>query len=374
MAQVRDKSGRVTTVSGTTADKLVQAGTHSYVKTGINTPGKSGTLPPREAGPSIWNRFLNSVGFSGLTNTFSGDATFRRNAQFAGPDSIGWEPNLNVPWSHDFSFTAEEQAAMDKYIDAGFGEANAPTYDENGVMTYGGFAAWWAIGDDGQKLKVEQGDWNIEHDGQAKEWSDDMIAWVSQEYHDAAGSSYETGQSAQDAHNEQFGDQPGGGSGSGRGGGGPVYIAPMREVIEDTVKSMLTTLTGDPTDALVEEYSDLFAAAHKERWDIAMAGGEDIDPNQVVLEAIRAQEDYLSIHALRPESSSETRWVPDQVARQSQLGVPAGDADERGIWMAQMGVNLNDVDTGAAQMAKGRKDITLFNKIDKAAQQIVGQL
>ena len=62
------------------------------------------------------------------------------------------------------------------------------------------------------------------------------------------------------------------------------------------------------------------------------------------------------------------------MARQSQLGMNAVDADERGIWMAQMGVNLNDVDTGAAQMVKGRKDITLFNKIGKAAQQVVGQL
>ena len=394
MAQVRDRQGRITTVSGTTADKLVQAGTHSYVKTGLTTPGKSGTLVDSGGGDSWWERnisdpFLRSIGFGGLTQTFTPQpyaqavhtATFGREE-----DRLDWEASTDLvqPWRHSTNFTDEEQAQMDRYIDHSFGEGNAPQYDSDGNMISGGYASWWSVtqatnpdgspawNEDGspvlgQKLKANMGDWNIENDGEAKGWTDDMIAWVSNEYTDAAG-----GDIREAKPGMHLWEPPTTGGGGG-GGGGPKYVSPMREVVEDTVKAMLTTLTGSPTDGLIEQRADQFMKAHREQWDVRRAGGEDIDPNQVVLEAIRAQDDYLAAHAQRGDAD-EMRWIPERRERLKQLGVRSQDADERAIWLAQAGTALPDIETGAFQASKGRKDITLFNKLQRTAMNVVGQL
>ncbi|KKM06742.1 hypothetical protein LCGC14_1740920, partial [marine sediment metagenome] len=209
---------------------------------------------------------------------------------------------------------------------------------------------------------------NLELGTQAKGFSDQQIGWLAEKLNSGPEQLVAPGEG------ELLWDQPGGPGGGGRGGGGPTYVSPMREVIEDTVKSMLNTLTGDEAEELVQKYSDMYSAAHRQAWDIARSGGETIDPNQVVLEAIREQDDYKRIHALRPESASESRWIPDQVARLRQLGMGAEDADERAVWLAQTGTNLNDIDIGAAQMVRGRKDISLFDKIGKAAELVAGQL
>ena len=208
---------------------------------------------------------------------------------------------------------------------------------------------------------------NLELGTQAKGFSDQQIGWLAEKLNSGPEQLVAPGEG------ELLWDQPGG-PGGGRGGGGPKYVSPMREVIEDTVKSMLNTLTGDEAEELVQKYSDMYSAAHRQAWDIARSGGETIDPNQVVLEAIREQDDYKRIHTLRPESASESRWIPDQVARLRQLGMGAEDADERAVWLAQTGTNLNDIDIGAAQMVRGRKDISLFDKIGKAAELVAGQL
>ncbi|KKK63211.1 hypothetical protein LCGC14_2996550, partial [marine sediment metagenome] len=207
---------------------------------------------------------------------------------------------------------------------------------------------------------------NLEQGTQAKGFSDQQIGWLAEKLNSGPEQLVAPGE------DELLWGQPGGPGGGGGGAGGPKYVGPMREVIEDTVKSMLTALTGDEAENLVQKYSDMYGKAHRQQWDVARKGGTDVDPNQVVLEAIRGQEDYQRIHTLRSESESETRWISDRVARLTQLGVTSQDADDRAVWLAQTGTNLNDIDTGAAQMVRGRKDITLFDKIGKAAELVAG--
>jgi hypothetical protein len=290
--------------------------------------------------------------------------------------------------------SAAEQLVVDKYINNSFGDESAPQFDEDGHLISGGMGSWWAIeyatNPDGsyvtdengnavlaKKQRAKWGDWTIEQDGENAGWTDQMIQYVSDAYRDAS--------SNVDLPEAQYGEQAvkttarpplGGGSGSGGRGGsrGPSYVAPMREVVEDTVKAMLTALTGSESDDLIQEYTDAYLAAHRGQFDVRMSGGEDIDPNQVVLEKIRGQEDYKSIHALRSEGDSETRWISDRQGRLSQLGVASTDADDQALWLAQTGTNLNDIETGQLQTSKGRKDVTLFNKLGNAAQQVVGSL
>ena len=388
--QVQDKQGRITTVSSMTGDKLVQAGTHSYVKTNIET--KSGTLVDSGDGASWWERnvanpFLNSIGFGGLTQTFTPEPYAQAvHTAIFGPeeDRLQWEADTSRAAGPQF--TAEQQAQMDRYINHSFGESNAPQYNADGEMISGGYASWWSItqatnpdgspawNEDGSpvlgsKIQANMGDWNIEHDGQAKGWSDDMIAWVSDEYKDAAGGDTSVGQAGLNLW-----EPPITSGGRGGGGGGPKYVSPMREEVEDTVKAMLTALTGDEPEELLQQYTDQWLASDRAAFDVRLTGGEGINPNQVILEAIRQQDDYLSIHKLRAPGDSETKWISDRQNRLTQLGVSSKDADERAVWLAQTGTALTDIDVGAFQGSKGRKDITLFNKIGKAAQQVVGQL
>ena len=270
-----------------------------------------------------------------------------------------WEPNTeSIAYS---PLVGDELAAVEAYW------SNMTTRPE----------LWWNIqfGDPNEQgfrskliTPLRMSNSNLELGTQAKGFSDQQIGWLAEKLNSGPEQLVAPGEG------ELLWDQPGGPGGGGRGGGGPTYVSPMREVIEDTVKSMLNTLTGDEAEELVQKYSDMYSTAHRQAWDIARSGGETVDPNQVVLEAIREQDDYKRIHALRPESAAESRWIPDQVARLRQLGMGAEDADERAVWLAQTGTNLNDIDIGAAQMVRGRKDISLFDKIGKAAELVAGQL
>lgn len=207
----------------------------------------------------------------------------------------------------------------------------------------------------------------LEQDAAAKGFSDDQTAWLSARLN--SGPDMNT---LQTADGEWGGPQPitNGGGGGGGGGGGPKYVGPMREVVEDSVKAMLTALTGSESDANIQKYTDEYLRADKERWNVARSGGTDIDPNQVVMDKIRQQDDYKRIHKLRAEGDSETRWISDRQARLGQLGVGSQDADDRAIALAQAGTNLNDISAGAFQFGKGKKDITLMNRIGKSAERL----
>ena len=278
---------------------------------------------------------------------------------------VGWEPEAG-PWRLP-GLTTAEQSQVNSFW--------------NDMNEYADGARWWNVqygstpDESGNypraQVRTRMGTMNLENSVEGLGWSDAMVAAITQRY--AESDTYlPDGQVAQP---DLFGDQPGGGGGGGGGGAsGPTYIGPMRSVVEDTVKSMLTSLTGSENESLVQSLSDVYEKAHKAQWDVRRSGGTDIDPNQTVLDAIRGQEDYKRIHKLRPESQSETKWIADRVSRLTQLGVSAQDADDRAVWLAQTGTNLNDVDVGKFQMTQGRKDISLFNKIGKAAEQVARQL
>jgi hypothetical protein len=310
--------------------------------------------------------------------------------QLTGTDPIGLEDDPEG-YTGDVNqkkllFSSEQLAEVQRYIDNSFGEKSFGEVNAEGKPISGGYSSWWATeyekDDEGNiifdengmanalsRQKAKMGEWTIQNDGEDMGWTDSMIEYVSEKYTEMASV---TGEGRPDF--DPSGRPPVGGGSGGRGGGGPRYVAPMREVIEDTVRAMLVALTGSDSEELVQKYSDEYESAHKKQWDIARKGGTDIDPNQVVLEAIRGQEDYGRIHKLRPEAESETRWISDRMQRMSQLGVTSQTAADQAIWLAQTGTNLNDIETGQLQTSKGRKDITLFNKIQRAGDQVVGQL
>jgi len=166
------------------------------------------------------------------------------------------------------------------------------------------------------------------------------------------------------------GRDPGDTGGGGGGGGRARFVSPDRGTVEDTVRSQLIALVGEGAPQRVNELTDKWLDAYRKSWEIRQTGGQDIDPNQTVLSLIRNQEDYKNIHSLRPDGSDEMTWISTRRNRLNQLGLTPEDADERAIRMAQLGVNLNDIETGQFQNSRGRKDIELFQRLGKAAEMV----
>lgn len=351
MPQVRDRAGKVTTVSVADAKDLTATGFYQYVGpvTDLTLTEPVAGYPDHLAPQQDW--------FGGDYEDYQ---TRSQVGRWDAADPVSGNYGDNFTEYVQTQPTGEDLATVERYWTAMQRDGGAMFWNTfYGPTDADGYA-------DKIMTPINGRGWDIERDAAAAEWTDAMLDWVTTKFYN--------GPELLGPTEDQEGLIPEPGGGRGGGARGPTYVSPMREVVEDTVTSMLTTLTGDPNEAMVTEKTDMFLKAHKQQYDVRMTGGEDIDPNQVVLEAIRMQDDYIDAHKLRPESSSETRWIPDRVARLSQLGMTAVDADERAIWLAQTGVNLNEIETGAAQMVKGRKDITLFDKIGKAAQQVVGQL
>jgi hypothetical protein len=167
-----------------------------------------------------------------------------------------------------------------------------------------------------------------------------------------------------------FGDPAGGsGSGSGRGrsgggGGGPVYVAPDRRVVEEFVKDKMIVLTGKNQPEFKKVVDD-YMRDHKK-----MAEGASVDPKATVMEGIRGLDEYKRIHKMRQESQDESTWISVRQQRLEQLGLSGANAASRAQAFAAGGVNVNDIDLGAYQYSKGRKDISLMRKLDKVAGQI----
>lgn len=166
-----------------------------------------------------------------------------------------------------------------------------------------------------------------------------------------------------------FTDPAGGsGSGSGRGAGAPAYVAPDRRTVEEFIGDKMIVLTGKRQPEL-QKFVDNFMRDAKKQWE-----GGSIDPQATALEDIRGTAEYKRIHTLRVDSMDENTWVNARQARLTQLGLGAAAAEARGIELAVTGTNLNDIDIGKFQIGRGRKDITLMNRLEKVAEQIAGQL
>ena len=161
--------------------------------------------------------------------------------------------------------------------------------------------------------------------------------------------------------------EPAGGSGSG-GRGGPKYVAPDRRQVEEYVGDKMIVLTGKRQPEL-GKFVDKYLAAAKAAFE-----GKSIDPASETLENIRGLAEYKRIHTLRAEGTDENTWVNRRTQRLEQLGMGSGAAAARGIELAATGATLANIDIGKAQTARGRKDITLFNRLEKVAAGIGSRL
>lgn len=162
-----------------------------------------------------------------------------------------------------------------------------------------------------------------------------------------------------------FEDPAGGDSGGGGGGrGGPVYVAPDRRIVEEFVGDKMIVLTGRRQPEL-QAVVDAYMRDHRRQWE-----GKSVDPQATVLEQIRNSKEYKRIHELRAESADENTWVNQRQDRLTQLGLTSAAAEARGIELAAVGTNLNDIDIGKFQIGRGRKDITLMRRLEEVAGQI----
>jgi hypothetical protein len=157
---------------------------------------------------------------------------------------------------------------------------------------------------------------------------------------------------------------PSGGGGSGRAR----YVAPDRRLVEEFVGDKMIVLTGKRQPEL-QKIVDAYMSADRKAYE-----GKSIDPKAEVMEKIRDLSEYKRIHKLRGEATDENTWVNQRQQRLQQLGVTSAAAGARGIDLAAVGTNLNDIDAGKFQLGRGRKDITLMNRLEKVAQQVGGTL
>lgn len=357
---VNRRDGRVVTVTAEQADNLLKSGGWSRSEStgSVDTEGR-GTLP-------IQTGYPDHLGGNARTD-FGGE--YDTSQDFGGESfKYGgtWEPT-----------TVQVNAPDNPRVDSGITTAQwqqIVAFQKNMEENEGLF--WKLVeGENGEVLAIHPRSAiarDFENDLEDRGWSDVMIGAVSDWY-------YRRTTDERMAPNQDFDFDIGPGGGGGGGGGratGPVYIAPDRRAIEDNVKAQLMTYTGEFTDQRVAELADAFEAAHREDWDTRVSGveGRATDPNQVVLDLVRGQENYKKAHALRGDGDDEARWIGDRRSRLGQLGVTSEDADSRAITMAQLGTNLNDIETGQFQNSKGRQDITLMNTLQKAANQVAEAL
>ena len=156
--------------------------------------------------------------------------------------------------------------------------------------------------------------------------------------------------------------------GSGSGSRRPQYVAPDRRVIEEFVSDKMIVLTGarQPEFASIV---DSYLSAAKQQFE-----GASIDPKAEVISRIRDLSEYKRIHTLRDEATEEDTWVGHRQQRLEQLGMASGDAASRGIALAATGATLADIQTDKVQTAKGRKDISLMNRLEQTAKTVGGLL
>ena len=385
--QVRDRSGKILTVTEAKGKELLATGQYQLVAPAPRTSsGSSGggtrTVKEDPYDPSIadnigtWiEKYLNPKNLIPNMDVYvpSGPGLFTAPPAYwpgmpANRTSTNVDETGGFVHGYDWQLSSAEQLQADNYMKKIL--ANPEQWWQLDTETPGiGFA-------DGQEYSYTQiplrmSQWNLENNLEELGFSDRVIREVSRQF-DAQTVNPNDGTLSV---NPDFDTSLGGGGGGG-GASGPKYIAPMRTVVEDTVKTALRTLVGEADPRRVQELANQYEDSHRAQYDVRYgnAGDRDIDPNQVLLDTIRSQDDYKRVHALRGEADDEMAWIGERRSRLSQLGLNSGDADERAIALAQSGTALPDIETGAFQNSKGRKDITMMNTIQAAAQQVAGSL
>ena len=165
----------------------------------------------------------------------------------------------------------------------------------------------------------------------------------------------ETGETDFDSLRRDADEDPsggGGGGGGGRGGAaGPVYVAPNRDEVEDTLKAYVVATTGTNNPEILKQATDAYMKSDRAAWDLQVSGkgGSQPSPFMDAKNVVRASAQYKTIHSLRPESVDEMDWVTGRQAKLRQLGVSDASAERLGIKQAQAGAS-NEALVDAAEM------------------------
>jgi hypothetical protein len=167
----------------------------------------------------------------------------------------------------------------------------------------------------------------------------------------------------------------GGGGGGGAGAIGPVYIEPDKRVVTDFVKGTLVSMVGTVPEHLIGPGVETYMRDHKAHWqmgvDAATVGkaGQEIDPQQSVLEYVRSTREYQIIHKNRPKSEDERTWISDRQEQALQGGLSTSRQENFAITQATAGGDVKDVAeaAGVAEFkATGQMPTFLDNQVRNA--------
>jgi hypothetical protein len=152
---------------------------------------------------------------------------------------------------------------------------------------------------------------------------------------------------------------PSGGSGSGLSG--PLYRAPDRRVIEDFVKGTMVSLVGHILEGNLGRIVDIYMRDDRRNFD---SPGQDINPTQSIIEAIRNTAEYQTIHKLRPDSVDERTWISDRATAAIEGGLNIGEIEDFAITQAVAGGDVEDVReaAGVTQLQNTGKAPTLLDR------------
>lgn len=161
-----------------------------------------------------------------------------------------------------------------------------------------------------------------------------------------------------------------GGIGGGGGGGfaAPQYKAPDKRVVEDMAKGMMVSLLGGVADDRLDAAVSKYMTDHRRNWD---SDSQEINPEQSLLEYIRAQPEYEQIHALRPEGADERSWISNRRSLAKRGGLNSEDLDDFAITQASVGGDEGDMLDAAAAAQFGNtgsaRGTTLEGKMRETA-------
>jgi len=158
-------------------------------------------------------------------------------------------------------------------------------------------------------------------------------------------------------------------SGGGRGGGGPKYQGPDRRAVEEAVEDQMILLAGGIDAGAVSSIVDSYLRDDKRRFE-----GKDIDPNQTLLEGVRALQTYKDIHQNRPEQANEKTWISNQRQAFLQGGGSMQNADQRAIDLATIGAAPSTASADNFELARGRTTVGFMDKIKKSTAAAVSRI
>lgn len=288
--QVRDRSGRVLTVTDAKAEELLKTGQYQYVATSTTAPSSSTGPLVFEVGPG--SDFKNRTKVLQRTEGQGGAST----------DIIPQDAVI--------------------YRDQGTGQEW--TYGE--VLAYDQFL-WTSSG------------------GVRGLFENPMPATLSYHTWYNSGASDEAALTLSFASVADEGDDPFGGGGA----VAPTFIPQDPDEVREQVRNYIVAITGTADEALITAGVATFQSTNKKAF--GKRESQTISPWQAMKEQVRLSTPYKAIHALRPDSVDEMDWVTSRQAKLSQLGISDARAQQLGVNAAIAGAS-DEALTGQAKMAQ----------------------